>query len=110
MSVRKKIVVSLSSVLVGAGMISGIPQASASPWSEGCLTWHDTDGSCVGARELKEEQMGMKCGAPAAGGVLGLVGAAVDPGYRDDCIRPIYDQGARDKLFEKWDYTPKGGK
>lgn len=78
--------------LLGAGSAAAAPTAAsqlpgytaASWWSPGCVTWHASDGSCVGGQESKNIGKGMNCAARLTP-PYGVI-AIGDKDYRDKCL------------------------
>lgn len=88
-------------VAVGfAGLLGGLGEGSATAaplkaaeipgytpaswWSPGCVTWHTSDGSCVGGQESKDFGKGFSCAAQTAP-PFGFANAG-DKEWRDKCL------------------------
>ena len=64
---------------------SSIPgYTPASWWSPGCVTWHTSDGACVGGQESKNFGKGFSCAGQAAP-PWGFANGG-DKDWRDKCL------------------------
>lgn len=71
-----------ASATVPASSIAGY--TAASWWSPGCVTWHTSDGACVGGEEARGFGKGFSCAGQAAP-PWGLANLG-DKDWRDKCL------------------------